>query len=222
MLSPQAAPTNSTAIWNPNVDGRTTYAYAPGSRPGIPGVTASMLPYTACGAAPGTTVPCIMASVPLPPGEMAYVGRTLRVCGEMNEASAGSTATISDVFFYWDAQGSNVTGGYPVKIGGPAITNTLVTSNADTWTFCQDLKTTVVGTTVTGGSIFATSGYVCATYGVVGALGGSCTNSTAVAAVGSLDVLAIEGSRIDIIYNHTTGTDGAAPLVSDLHIEDVN
>ena len=148
--------TSTTADLVGNSAARTTYVYAPSSHPAIPGVVTS---YTAfAGAtAPATTVPAIVGTIHLPAGFMNYVGKTVRVCGLVQEASAGSTSTITQFNLVWDADGSNTTGA-GVLLGGPKTTSTLPGSAADQWYFCQNLKTTVSGAGVTAGSIQAGAG----------------------------------------------------------------
>ena len=180
---------------------------------------ASSQPFTAA-PAPATTVPATMGVIQLPAGFMNTVGKTIRVCGNITEASSGSTATISTMqFFFWDAQGSNVTGGYPVLLNNLEATNTLVTSNADVWNFCQDLQTTVAGSGATAGSIQAMLGQLIEGYGTVGAHTYAAFNTNA-AAIASLN-LAVP-ARLQVVYLHVTGTDGATPILSDLTVQVLN
>jgi hypothetical protein len=172
--------------------------------------------------APATTVPAIVGTIHLPAGFMNYVGRTVRVCGLVQEASAGSTSTITQFNLVWDADGSNTTGA-GVLLGGPKTTSTLPGSAADQWYFCQNLKTTVSGAGVTAGSIQAGAGFLSETSGSAGtatATGWGNAPTIGAATVGSLN-LAGE-ARIDIDYIHTTGTDGAAPTLTDLTFEVLN
>lgn len=213
--------TSTTADLVGNSAARTTYAYAPSSHPGIFGVSPA---YTAfAGAtAPATTVPAIVGTIQLPAGFMNYVGRTVRICGLVTEASAGSTSTITQFNLVWDADGSNTTGA-GVLLGGPKTTSTLPGSAADQWYFCQNLKTTVSGAGVTAGSIQAGAGFLSETSGVNGtatAVGWGNAPTIGAATVASLN-LAGE-ARIDINYIHTIGTDGAAPTLTDLTVEVLN
>jgi len=213
--------TSTTADYVGNSASRTTYIYAPSTHPAIPGLQST---YTAfAGAtAPATTVPAVLGTVQLPAGFMNYVGRTIRLCGLFTEASAGSTSTVTEVEFLWDADGSNTTGA-GVIIHGPRTTSTLPGSAADQWYFCQNLKTTVSGAGVTAGSIQAGAGFLSETSGANGtatAVGWGNAPTVGAAAVGSLN-LAGE-ARIDITYLHTTGTDGAAPTLTDLTLEVLN
>lgn len=213
--------TSTTADLVGNSASRTTYIYAPSTHPAISGLNTS---YTAfAGAtAPATTVPAIVGTIQLPAGFMNYVGRTIRICGLVTEASAGSTSTITQFNFVWDADGSNTTGA-GVLLGGPKTTSTLPGSAADQFYFCQNLKTTVSGAGVTAGSIQAGAGFMSETSGSAGtatAVGWGSAPTIGAATVGSLN-LAGE-ARIDIDYIHTTGTDGAAPTLTDLTVEVVN
>ena len=209
--------TSSTSDYVGNSNGRQGYAYAP-SRSNGSGLVSASLPFTGA-TAPATTVPAVVGTVQLPAGFMNYVGRTIRLCGLVKEASAGSTATVSTIEFLWNADGSN-TAGAGVILGGPTITGTLVTSNADQWAFCQDLKTTVSGAGATAGSILAGYGFLTASYGAATTVAAATGPTIGAAAVGSLN-LAGE-ARIDVVYLHTTGTDGATPILQDLTAEVVN
>lgn len=209
---------SSTSVYVPNPDARTSYTYALSNHPSLGGIGAVYQPFTITTAA-ATTVPNVLGTITVPAGFMNQVGRTIQVCGSATEASAGSTSTITQIQFLWDADGSN-TAGAPVIIGGPKVTSTLVTSNADAWDFCQTLMTTVSGAGATAGSMQATDGYISESYGA-GVSGVGNTGPTAVAAaVGSLN-LAGEG-RIDVVYLHTTGTDGAGVILQNLRVSVIN
>ncbi len=210
--------TSSTSDYVGNTNSRISYAYAPSNHIALPGVVSASLPFTGA-TAPATTVPAVIGTVELPAGFMNYVGRTIRICGLVKEASAGSTATISTIQFLWNADGSN-TAGAGVILGGPTVTATLVTSNADQWSFCQNLKTTVAGASATAGSILAGTGWLTASYGAATTVAAATGPTIGAAAVGSLN-LASE-ARIDVVYLHTTGTDGATPILQDLTVEVVN
>lgn len=219
MLAPNATTISSTSDYVPNPNARTLYAYIPSMHVGLPGVLSSSLVFPV-GAAAGSTVPDVIGTLTLPAGFMNYVGRTIEVCGYATEASAGSTATISNMQLWWDAAGSNAAG-VPVLIGTIPSTNTLVTANTDQFYFCYDLKTTVAGAGVTAGSIMQTGGYYINQY---------TTSSVATvpktvlgqgpAAVGSLN-LAGE-ARIEVVWLHTTGTDGAGVQLQDLTVKVLN
>lgn len=208
--------TSSTSNYVGNSNARTSYAYAPSNGVGIPGVVSVSQPFTTA-TATATTVPGVIGTVQLPAGFMNYVGRSIEICGTASEASAGSTATIEHIQFFWDADGSNSTGA-GVKIGDLETTGTLVTSNADQIQFCETFTTTVSGAGATAGSINQSAGQMSATYGagVIGVDGGDVLQ----AAVASLN-LAGE-ARIDVVWQHTTGTDGAGVLLNGLTIKSIN
>lgn len=218
MLAPQLGVVSATTDYVSNSNARTTYAYVPGSRVGAAGIVAISPAFTITTAA-ATTVPNVLGSITLPAGFMNYVGRTIRICGSATEASAGSTSTVTQIQFLWAAAGSNTTGA-GVILGGPKVTSTLVTSNADFWTWCQDLTTTVAGAGVTAGSIQATDGFLSESYGLGVAGVGSTGPTLVAAAIGSLN-LAGE-ARIDVVYLHTTGTDGAGITTYNLTAQVIN
>lgn len=217
-LAAQLGAASTTTDYVANSNGRTTYGYISGSHNGSPGVIASSLPFTVTTAA-ATTVPAVMGTITLPAGFMNGVGETIRICGLAKEASAGSTSTITSIQFFWDAPGSNVTG-VGVNLGGPTVTATLVTANADQWTFCQTFKTTVSGAGVTAGSIAAGAGYLIESYGAATTVSAAGGPTIGAAAIGSLN-LAGE-ARINVVYLHTTGTDGAGVILQDLTVEVLN
>lgn len=216
-IATQLGAASTTSNYVPNSNAHTVYSYAP-SKDGYPGVVSASVPFTVTTAA-ATTVPAVLGTIHLPAGLMNYIGRTVRVCGLAKEASAGSTATISTIQLRWDADGSN-TAGASVNLGGPTVTATLVTSNADQWSFCQDLKTTVSGSGATDGSIAAGAGFLTASYGTATTVSAATGPTIGAAAVGSLN-LAGE-ARIQVVYLHTTGTDGAGVILQDLTMEVLN
>jgi hypothetical protein len=217
-LAAQLGAASSTTDYVPNSNSHTVYAYVPSNRLGIPGVVASSLPFTVTTAA-GTTVPAVMGTIHLPANFMNYIGKTIRICGLAKEASAGSTSTVTSIQFWWDADGSNAAG-VPVNLGGPTVTATLVTANADQWKFCQDLKTTVAGAGATAGSIVAGQGELIESYGAATTVAAASGPTIGAAAVASLN-LAGE-ARIDVVYLHTTNTDGAGVILQDLTVETLN
>ena len=163
-------------------------------------------------AATGTTVPTVIGTVNLPPGLMNYVGKTLEVCGIAYGAGA-STATIVNMQFQWDAFGQN-TAGAGVKIGDLNMTLT----GGLHYSFCEDFQTTVAAATATGGSILHAGGFLVGSAATQGASGAGADILTA--AVGSLNLA--EDARINIIYLHVTGTDGAGLTLQGLTAKVLN
>lgn len=207
---------STTSYYAPNTGAHTAYTYAPSTHPGNGGLlTTATQPYTAS-AALASTVPFVLGSVAMPPGFMNYLGRTIRVCGQIYDAAGGAN-TVTAIQFWWDAQGSDVTTGIPVLIGGPKMTATL-TSAASAYSFCQTIETTVVSASATGGSLRALDGFV----GVAGSSAGANpffgVNNT-VAAVGSLNLA--EDAVIDIVYVETTATTDT-PLLTNLTVQVLN
>lgn len=205
--------TSSTSDVVGNSSARQSYAYVPGAHVGIPGVVETSLAFSAA-TAPATTVPAIVGTVAVPPGYMNFPGRTIRICGTITEGGA-STATVEQVSFYWDADGSNATGA-GVLLPGPTITTTL--TGTPKFQFCQNLTTTVAGTSATAGSIQTTQGYITS---VNGAAGTVATTTPTVPGAGTASLNLAQEARIDIDYLHTTGTDGA-PTLTNLSVEPVN
>jgi hypothetical protein len=205
------ASTTSAYIGTPS--GRTTYAYAPTGTLNGSGLTATQQAYTVA-AATATTVPGVIATIPVPIGSMNKVGRTLCIAGQATEASAGSTATVQNIEFLWDAAGSD-TAGAPVIIGQEQLTATLVTANADFWNFQGCFQATIVGAGVTAGTVRDIDGRVVSTYGA-GVLGN--TGTDVLGAVGSLNLAGTGGNtqRIHVVWLHTTGTDAAGVQVTGL------
>jgi len=202
-IQPQSTTTSTTSVYVPNPGGKTTYTYAPGVSLGALGITvAKTLPFT-IGAAAATTVPNVIGTINLAPNAMNVVGKTLRICGEAT--TTASTATIVDIQFQWDAMGQN-TAGKGVLIGDLTATPAAAIATAGHATFCQDFQTTVASASATGGSINHTN-----SFGAVGGVSliapGALSDSVTPGAIASLN-LAVD-SRINIIYLHTTGTDGA-------------
>jgi hypothetical protein len=206
------ASTTSAYIGTPS--GRTAYAYAPVGTVSAQGLTYSQQAFTVATAA-ATTVPAVIATIPVPTGDMNFPGRTLCVEGQATEATAGSTATVQNFEFLWDAAGSNTTGA-PVIIGDLQLTATLVTANADNWSFHECFQTTVSGSSVTAGSIQPFGGQLISTYGA-GVLGNAGTEVN-VSAIGSLNLAGTGGNtqRLHVVWLHTTATDGAGVQVTAL------
>ncbi len=200
---------------NPNTNGHTIYNYAPSSRTGIPGVTSASMTFPITTAAQ-STIGQVAGSIALQPNFMNYVGRQIRVCGFLSKTST-TADTITNIQLWWDAEGSNVTTGQPIQLSNIQITQTLTA--AASISFCQDLRTTVASTTATGGTILPGNGWFDETQVAAGTIHVATTNIL-FAAVGSLN-LALN-AHIDIVYNHTTGTDGAGVLLTDATVQILN
>lgn len=215
-----ATTASTTAAYIGTPSGRTVYKYAPGgfSTASLMGFTTAQQLYTVATAA-ATTVPEVVATIPVPPGALNFPGAQIRICGNANQASAGSTATIQNFEFLWDAAGSN-TAGAPVIIGQLQETQTLVTGNADLWSFCDTFQVTVSGAGVTAGSIIPVAGQMVSTYGA-GVLGTSGVDVKMGAAIGSLNLAGTGGNtqRLHVVWLHTTGTDGAGTQVTGVTVE---
>lgn len=216
-IQPAITTVSTTAIYVPNAGGRTTYTYVPGSHLGTPGLVAAYLPFT-ISAADATTVPSVIGTMNIAPGFMNFVGRTIEVCGRAT--TTASTATIAHIQFQWDAFGQN-TAGKGVAIGDLAVTPVAAFSTTAVYTFCEDFMTTVSGASATAGSILPIGGFL-ATSGVSAAAAGQAagTDAASLGAVASLN-LASE-ARLNVIYVHTTGTDGAALTLQSLTAKVVN
>lgn len=187
---------------NPNFSAVTTYKYIPSNRVGIPGVVTAPMSFPITTAAQ-STVGQVAGTIPLPPGFMNYAGREIQVCGLLMKTST-TADTISNVQAWWDSEGSNVTTGQPIQLNNIQVTATLTA--APSWSFCFNLQTTVASASATGGTIVPGNGWMTESQVAAGTIHTGVANST-FAAVGSLN-LALN-QRIDIVYNHTTGTDGS-------------
>jgi hypothetical protein len=148
---------------------------------------------------------------------MNYVGRTLELCGQAT--STASAATIVDIQFQWDAMGQN-TAGKGVLIGDLTATPVAAVATVGHANFCEDFQTTAVGYTATGGSINTAGGYLCVAGLTVIAPGCGGEAKPTPGAVASLN-LANE-ARINIIYLHTTATDGAGWILQNLTAKVLN
>lgn len=208
-IDPQVSTISTTSVFTPNAGGRTTYAYAPGSHIGVGGTVASGLAFT-IGAAAATTVPDVIGTINLAPNFMNVVGKTLRICGEAT--TTASTATIVNIQFQWDSMGQN-TAGAGVLIGNLTATPAAALATTGHATFCQDFQTTVASASATGGSINHVNGFG-SVGGVTLIAPGALSDALTPGAVGSLN-LAVD-ARINVIYLHTTGTDGAAWTLQNL------
>jgi hypothetical protein len=204
---------STTAAYIGTPSGRTTYAYAP-QNTFTQGLTASQQAYT-ISTAPATTVPTVIATIPVPIGTMNFLGRQLCVELQATEASNGSTATIQNFELLWDAAGSDTTGA-PVIVGQVQLTATLVTANADNWSFHECIETTTSGATVTAGAVQPLGGQLISTFGA-GSLGNAGTEVN-VAPVGSLNLAGTGGNtqRLHVVWVHTTGTDANGVTVTGL------
>lgn len=146
---------------------------------------------------------------------MNYVGRTIEICGYAT--TTASAATIVDIQFQWDSMGQN-TAGKGVLIGEMTSTPVAPIATAGHASFCEDFQTTATGATATGGSI-ETAGGSGSVGGILllapGALSNTITGTTA-----SLNLAA--DARINIIYLHTTATDGAGWILQNLTAKVIN
>jgi len=212
-IDPQVTTVSSTTVFTPNAGGRTTYTYVPAAHVGYYGFPGGFLPFTIA-AAPATVVPTVLGTINLPPGIMNYVGRTLEICGYATTTATAST--IEDISFQWDAFGQN-TAGKGLVIGNLTGTTTLATTGHIS--FCADFMTTVASASATGGSINPLSGI-----GTISGVDLAATNTvmgnTLTGAVGSMN-LAME-ARINVIYLHTTATDGAGYTLQSLSAKVIN
>ncbi len=182
---------------NPSNGGHTVYKYVPSNHVGIPGVMTASQTFPITTAAQ-TTIGQVAGTVKLPANFMNYVGRTIEVCG-----------LLSNIQLWWDNEGSNVTAGTAVELSNIQITATLTA--AASVSFCQDITTTVAAATATGGTIAPGEGWLAEAQVSAGTIHFASTNIL-FAAVGSLN-LALP-ANLEIVYNHTTGTDGAASTTS--------
>lgn len=206
---------SSTSYYIPNSNAHNAYSYTPGAHPGVPGIVTNSQAFTVS-AALASTVPFVLGSVQIPPQFMNYVGREIRICGQIYDAAGGAN-TVTSILFYWDADGSNATTGIPVLIGGPKMTAT-ITSAATAYSFCQNLETTVASASATGGSMEATNGFL----GLAGSSAGANPFfgvNNKIAAVGSLNLA--DPARVDIVYVETTATTDT-PQLMNLTVEVVN
>jgi hypothetical protein len=215
-IQPEVTTASTTAIYIPSPGGRTTYTYAPSGNAGAGGsIPSSWLPFTITTAA-ATVTPNVVGTINFPPNYMNVLGKRVEVCGEMT--STATAATIVDVQFQWDGFGQN-TAGKGVLIADGTSTPTAALATAGHATFCQDFETTVISASATGGTINHVN-----TFGGVGGLtivaGGPLTDAMPGAnnvGVGSLN-LALD-SRLNIIYLHTTSTDGAGWILQNVTVK---
>jgi len=208
-IEPQSTIISTTSVYVPQPGGRTTYSYVPGTHFGTGGTIASSLAFPLTAAA-ATLVPAVLGTVNLAPGFMNQVGKTLEVCGEAT--STATAATIVDIQMQWDAIGQN-TAGKGVLIGDCTATSSSALATTGHVTFCEDFQTTVASASATGGSINHVGGFeTIAGLTVAGSGGGG--DVVTPGAIGSLN-LAGE-ARINIIYLHTTATDGAGWILQNV------
>ena len=209
-----------------NTASRTVYQYQPGASPGTPGINRVYAPFNITTAA-ASTVPQIMGTIDVPAGFMNYVGRQIEICGLAYSSTQGAS-TIVQIEFEWDAQGSNVTTGLPVKLGGPMALGTLTTGTVGYFDFCQDISTTVAAATATGGSLLAGHGYLaecalntCATPFVAPNVGQAASASTGSAPAGVASLNLAGPARIHIVMVQTTSST-AVPKLFNLSVKVLN
>jgi hypothetical protein len=191
---------------NPSNGGLTTYKYAPGNKVGLAGVTSAYTSFPVTTAAQ-STIGQVAGTIPLPPGFMNYPGREIEVCGMLSKTSTNAS-TITNIQLWWDAEGSNVTAGTAVELSNIQITST--NTAAASYSFCQDIQTTVAAATATGSTIQPGMGWITTGQVAAGTVPVGGTNIL-FAAVGSLN-LALN-AKLEVVYNHTTGTDGAGVIL---------
>ena len=210
-----ATTASTTAAYIGTPSGRTVYAYAPTGTTSSQGLTSVQQAFTVA-AATASTVPGVVATIPVPIGSMNFLGRTLCVEGQATIASAGTTATVQNIEFLWDAAGSN-TAGAPVIVGQLQMTVTGVGSLAEFYGFHECFTTTVTGSGVTAGSLTGNGGLLNYVEGA-GTLHSAGTDVLSASAVGSLNLAGTGGNtqRLHAVWLHTTGTDGAGMKVTGL------
>ena len=212
-IQPELTTASSTTVYIPDPNGRQVYAYAPGARMGTPGIPNGNPAFTITTAA-ATVTPNVIGTVNLPPGFMNYVGRTIELCGFATTTATAST--IENIQFQWDAQGQN-TAGKGVVLADLTATTTLATTGHIA--FCQDFMTTVASASATGGSINAIGGSEEVSGVTIAGTNAAGTN-TVTGATGSLNLA--DAARINVIYLHTTSTDGAGYILQGLSLKVVN
>jgi hypothetical protein len=209
-IEPQSTVISTTSVYVPNAGGRTTYTYAPTGQLGTAGLFPANFLAFPLSAAAATTVPAVVGTINVAPGAMNTVGRKLRVCGELT--TTASAATIVDVQFQWDSMGQN-TAGKGVLIGDVTGTPSSALATAGHVSFCQDFQTTVASASATGGSINHVLSFG-SVAGLTTVGSGSLGDSVTPGAIGSLNLAA--DARINVIYLHTTATDGAGWILQNV------
>jgi hypothetical protein len=204
-LAPNLDSASSQSL-NPSNGGITIYKYVPSSRLGLTGLQSNWMSFPTTTAAQ-TTIGQVAGTIPIPPNFMNYVGRTIEVCGMLSKTST-TADTITNIQLWWDAEGSNVTAGTAVQLSNIQITQTLTA--AANVSFCQDVTTTVASASATGGTLLPGFGWLTESQTSAGTIHAASTNNL-FAAVGSLN-LALN-AKLEVVYNHTTGTDGAGVVL---------
>lgn len=205
MLAPNLDSASAQSL-NPSNGGMQAYKYAPGTSSGIPGVLTAYNSFPITTAAQ-STVGQVAGTIKLPVGFMNYPGRTVEICGMLSKTST-TADTITNIQLWWDSEGSNVTAGTAVELSNIQITQTLTA--AATLPFCQDVTTTISAATATGGTLLPGMGWLTESQVAAGTIHTASSNIL-LAAVGSLN-LALN-ANIEVVYNHTTGTDGAGVVL---------
>lgn len=201
-----------------NSNSRTVYKYQPGAAIGTAGIERFSGNFGITTAA-ASTVPQVLGTLTVPVGFMNYVGRAIRICGDAYSSTQGASTVVA-IKFEWDAQGSDVTTGLPVIIGGPLVTNTLTTGTVASFAFCQDIVTTVASASATGGSLYAENGWLiesALSTGSTPAAGPDVINQSG--AVGSLNLA--EAARVQIVMVQTTSST-AVPQLLNLTVQVLN
>lgn len=213
-LALQLGAASTTADYVGNSNGRTGYAYVPGSHAGLYGIVQSSLAFTAGPATVATTVPQVIGTIAIPPSFMNLVGTTIRLCGKLQMTNA--SATVEQIQLWWDGAGSNAAG-VPVEIANIQVggTGTAVAYNGN---FCWTGHTTVAGAGATAGSIQGDNSFY--DLAIASAPVGSFTpgQDTFTAATGSLNLAGLYSAgfttRLHIVQLHSTGTDVSPKLVN--------
>lgn len=205
-IQPLSTVVSTTSVYVPNAGGRTTYTYAPSASGGAQQLPGAWLPFV-ISAADATTVPSVIGTINIPPQYMNVVGKTLRICGY--GTTTASTATIQEIQLQWDSMGQN-TAGKGVLVGD--VTAVATWATAGHIGFCEDLETTVASASATGGSILNSNAWA-GSSGLSSVTGGG-GGGNMTAAIGSLNLAA--DARINVIYVHTTATDGTAITLQSL------
>jgi hypothetical protein len=205
---------STASITHGNTMARTTYGYVPGSDAGFSGIPSDIWP-AATTAAAGSTVPSVLGTINIPPQFMNATGRKIRLCG-YGTSSGASTATVLNLSLQWDSFGMD-NAGLPVKIADTAATpSTAFGASVVNVNFCFIVATSVSSATATGSSMIPLNAIInwgnTAT-GITPSGGGLITT----AAVGSLNTT--NEARLHIVYNHTTGSDGAGFVLNGYTLE---
>jgi len=207
MLIPVASEATAN-VWNPVFNAHSTFAYEPTAT--ALSFQTNYTPFSANAATTASGNRAVLATVPLPPGYLNQIGKTIRVKGKYT--STVTSGVTPEILINLGSQGANYgAAGIPTTLCTMLSVGTTLAVTTVNGTFECVLTTNAAGATAVG-SLFPDGWAGWWGTGITGVF----QADSGTAAVGSLGLF--EPTQLFVTYLSTAQASSAAQ-VTDLHIE---